>query len=124
MQPTNRAIVQRTFGLLELQALNGTVHLPPLLHLAYVTDKDQSNSLANAANRQRYGSTFAYDEFIAMPSKTLAFVFTAVSIIGLTMMMYFAPVSPPLKLCNPRSTECVGPLGTEKNHFKCGRRTF
>jgi len=76
MQPTNRSLVQRTFGLLELQALE---------------ENNRSHSSTSLAQKERYGPTFAYDEFFVMRSKTSSFFLTVSFVIGLALMAYVAP---------------------------------
>ncbi|KAG5653801.1 hypothetical protein H0H81_010471 [Sphagnurus paluster] len=56
MQPTNRKVVQRTFGLLEMQA-------------RYAESSGANAKLLEAAQHERYGPSFAYDEFLVMPSR-------------------------------------------------------
>jgi hypothetical protein len=70
MEPTNKALVQRTFGLLELEART-------------------SNS--KEAHLERYGPDFVYDEFMVMPG-----IFSAVSstVILMTGFLVLALVQP------------------------------
>ena len=60
-------------------------------------ERNQLNDSTTAAKKERYGPTFAYDEFLVMRSKTSIFFFTMSWIIGMAMMRYVAPVS---LLCN------------------------
>ena len=104
MQPSNRALVQRTFGLLELQALEGmlTFCLRCYISADPSTNEDnQSHSSTSLAQKERYGPTFAYDEFLVMRSKTSGFFFTLSFVIGLAMMAYVAPVSFFCVPCSP-----------------------
>jgi len=78
MQPTNRKLVQRTCGLLEMQARS--------------VDAAGSIEAAQAARRERYGPTFAYDEFLAMPSRLSAVVFSTVFAVGFGMLALVAPI--------------------------------
>ncbi|KAF8963594.1 Saccharopine dehydrogenase-domain-containing protein [Flammula alnicola] len=63
MASLNRAIVQRTFGLLELEARTSPCHL------------------------LSYGSTFCYDEFMVTSGTVSALLFTAVLVVGYSMML-------------------------------------
>ncbi|KAG6847861.1 hypothetical protein H0H93_005463 [Arthromyces matolae] len=56
MAPANKRLVQRTFGLLELQAI--TASQPGL-----------SAQASQLARRERYGPSFAYDEFLVQRSR-------------------------------------------------------
>jgi len=71
MEPINKALVQRTFGLLELEA---------------------RTSNTKEAQMDRYGPDFAYKEFIVMPSVFAAALFTVVSFIGLLLLEFVPPV--------------------------------
>ncbi|RDB25074.1 hypothetical protein Hypma_007419 [Hypsizygus marmoreus] len=83
MQPTNRKLVQRTFGLLELQAIESQcTHFAP----------GPSSELAKNALREHYGRTFRYDEFIVMPSRLSAIFFTTAFAFGIGMLSLVAPV--------------------------------
>ncbi|EAU91742.1 saccharopine dehydrogenase [Coprinopsis cinerea okayama7 len=76
MRPSNAAIVHRTAGLIELQArtARSKLHQDPKLEI------------------QRYGTSFAYDEFLAGPSKFSAF-FSSISLIfGLLLVRLFKPL--------------------------------
>lgn len=77
MQPINRALVQRTFGLLELQALD---------------ESNRSNTPMRLATKERYGPTFAYDEFLAMRSKTWGFFLMMSCVVGMALMTYITPI--------------------------------
>lgn len=71
MEPTNKALVQRSFGLLELQAR---------------TSKSKEAQLA------RYGPDFAYDEFLGMPNAFAAVSYTLVYMTGLMLFFSLRPV--------------------------------
>ncbi|TFK45010.1 Saccharopine dehydrogenase-domain-containing protein [Crucibulum laeve] len=71
MQSTNRALVQRTYGLLEVQAQ---------------TDK------SHRAQLERYGPQFNYDEFMVMPSAPIAIGITAAIFIGTVMLALIKPI--------------------------------
>lgn len=71
MQPTNRALVQRTAGLLELEAI---------MH----GDRKE-------AQLERYGSNFSYDEFVVMPSKLVSTMVTTAFVIGVGMLVLVRP---------------------------------
>jgi len=70
MESVNKALVQRTFGLLELEA---------------------RTSNTKEAQMDRYGPDFAYKEFMVMPSVFAAASFTVVFFIGL-LLVAFPPV--------------------------------
>ncbi|KAF5375563.1 hypothetical protein D9615_009173 [Tricholomella constricta] len=79
MQPTNRKLVQRTFGLLEMEVKNAEAPDTPV------------EAIRNA-RRERYGPAFAYDEFLVMPSRLSAVIFSAVFAIGFGMLAYITPI--------------------------------
>ncbi|KAF9012631.1 Saccharopine dehydrogenase-domain-containing protein [Cyathus striatus] len=57
MQPVNKHLVQRTWGLLELEAKN----------------KSLTNSSSKSSSQlPRYGPEFCYDEFVVLPSRLIA----------------------------------------------------
>ncbi|KAF8058737.1 Saccharopine dehydrogenase-domain-containing protein [Lyophyllum atratum] len=76
MQPTNRKLVQRTFGLLEMQARI-----------------DAAGSVENlkAARRERYGPEFGYDEFLVTPSRLSAVIVSSVVAFGFGMLAMVTP---------------------------------
>lgn len=71
MEPANKALVQRTFGLLELEAQ---------------TSKSKEAQLA------RYGPDFVYDEFLTMPNAFAAVSFTFVFMTGFLLVAFVQPV--------------------------------
>jgi len=71
MEPVNKALVQRTFGLLELEAR-------------------MSNT--KEAQMDRYGPDFAYKEFMVLPSVFAAASVTVVFFIGLLFVGFVPPV--------------------------------
>jgi hypothetical protein len=103
MQPTNRAIVQRTAGLFELEAImheGALFFLWDLRSLLRLPDRKE-------AHLQRYGSNFSYDEFLVMPSKLVSTLVTTAFVIGFGMLALVRPVSAPhpsnhLFVDNPR----------------------
>ncbi|KAG5644513.1 hypothetical protein DXG03_008255 [Asterophora parasitica] len=78
MQPTNRKLVQRTFGLLELQAQNA--------------ETPGSSANVQTARRERYGPAFAYDEFLVMPSRLSSIIFSTTFAIGIGLLALVAPI--------------------------------
>ncbi|GLB37942.1 putative saccharopine dehydrogenase NADP binding domain [Lyophyllum shimeji] len=78
MQPTNRKLVQRTYGLLEMQARS--------------VDAAGSQEAAQAARRARYGPTFVYDEFLAVPSRLSAVLVSTAFAVGFGMLALVAPI--------------------------------
>lgn len=71
MGPTNKAVVQRSFGLLELKAR---------------TTQSKEAQLA------RYGPDFAYDEFLAMPNTFAAVSYTLIYMTGFMLFLTLPPV--------------------------------
>jgi hypothetical protein len=71
MGPSNKAVVQRSFGLLELRAR---------------TSKSKEAQLA------RYGPDFAYDEFLAMPNTFVAVSYTLIYMTSFLLFLTFRPV--------------------------------
>ncbi len=78
MEPANKALVQRTFGLLELEAR---------------TSNSKESKLA------RYGSSFTYDEFLVMPSVFRAVSFTLIFVTGFFLVAFVKPVRMCVDLC-------------------------
>ncbi|KAG5349342.1 hypothetical protein C0989_004483 [Termitomyces sp. Mn162] len=79
MAPGNTKLVQRTFGLLELQTITAT----------------QSGSSAEAtkiARRERYGSSFAYEEFLIMSSRFSAIAFSTMFMTGFLLLARLSPL--------------------------------
>ncbi|KAJ7601182.1 Saccharopine dehydrogenase-domain-containing protein [Mycena floridula] len=74
MQPSNRAVVHRSWGLLEM-----------------------------AGSKNRYGSSFTYDEFIVMPGRVAAAVFSCVFGIFMLGMAYVPPFRWLVKTIGPKS---------------------
>ncbi|KAG6873133.1 hypothetical protein C0995_002507 [Termitomyces sp. Mi166 len=63
MAPANKKLVQRTFGLLELQRIEASqLGLPA--------------EVAKITRRESYGPSFAYDEFLILPSRFSAIAFS------------------------------------------------
>ncbi|KAJ3573700.1 hypothetical protein NP233_g2257 [Leucocoprinus birnbaumii] len=84
MEPTNKALVQRTFGLLELEART-------------------SNS--KEAQLGRYGPEFVYDEFMVMPGVISAVSFTVVFLTGFLALAFVQPIRWLAKKFLPKSGE-------------------
>jgi hypothetical protein len=55
-------------------------------------ENNRSNGSTSLATKERYGPTFAYDEFLAIESKTLGFILSILLVIGLAMLVYLPPV--------------------------------
>jgi hypothetical protein len=88
MAPTNRAVVQRTWGLHELEARR----------LAISTNSSAKHSTSipdtQASEKQRltYGRQFKYDEFLAMSNAVSAVAFGIVFALGAVALMFLPPV--------------------------------
>ncbi|KAF8661486.1 hypothetical protein AX16_001323 [Volvariella volvacea WC 439] len=75
MRPVNKAIIERTFGLLQL------------------ADIERRQSGRQATNVQKpYGLTFKYDEFAVMPSLTRAIIFLSTFIVSIALFAWVPPV--------------------------------
>ncbi|CAA7262294.1 unnamed protein product [Cyclocybe aegerita] len=83
MAPTNRSVVQRTFGLLEWQVAEGK---------------------RKEAQVERYGPQFSYDEFQVMPSAFSAIMLSAAVVLGLSMLI-IKPIRNLAKKYLPQSGE-------------------
>jgi short subunit dehydrogenase-like uncharacterized protein len=87
MAPTNRAVVQRTWGLHELEARR----------LAISTNSSAKHSTSipdtQASEKQRltYGRQFKYDEFLAMSNAVSAVAFGIVFALGAVALMFLPP---------------------------------
>jgi hypothetical protein len=71
MGPVNKALVQRTFGLLE--------------HEARISNSKE-------AQLARYGPDFVYDEFLAMPGVFSAVSLTVALMTGFMLLAFVQPV--------------------------------
>lgn len=71
MKPANKALVQRTFGLLELEARTSNLKEVKLA---------------------RYGPGFTYDEFLVMPSVFRAVSFSLIFMTGFLLVAFVKPV--------------------------------
>ncbi|KAF5363351.1 hypothetical protein D9756_000263 [Leucocoprinus leucothites] len=93
MGSCNKALVQRTFGLLELEA---------------------RTSNAKEARLGRYGPDFVYDEFMVMPGVVSAVTFTAAFVTGFLLIAFVQPVRWLAKKLLPQSGE--GPSDDVMQH--------
>lgn len=84
MAPGNRAILQRTWGLQELEARR----------LAINTNTNSPHGPGVRAEQQRltYGQQFKYDEFIVMPNAIAAALFGIFFALGAVALNFFSPV--------------------------------
>lgn len=55
-------------------------------------ENNRSNNFASTAKMERYGPTFAYDEFLVTRSKLLGSFITLSTIIIAAIIVYVAPV--------------------------------
>ncbi|KAG6832098.1 hypothetical protein H0H87_002926 [Tephrocybe sp. NHM501043] len=108
MASTNKQVVQRTFGLLELQA---------------ITAAGSSTEVIKVARRQRYGPSFAYDEFVAMPSRFAAATFSTVFAIGFGLVVLFSPLRWFLKRFIMPSGSGPSEEAMQKGFFKATNHT-
>ena len=113
MSTPNRAVVQRSYGLLELDHLENPDKENPKFH---------------------YGSKFTYDEFLQVPNRLVAFLYSSTIFTVMTCLLLFNPVSLPsilrhLSLTSPQFRKLVtfllpapgsGPQKAQlqKGHFK------
>ncbi|KAG6827628.1 hypothetical protein H0H92_011031 [Tricholoma furcatifolium] len=79
MGPGNKQLVQRTFGLLELQAR------------AEALQPGTPEEVKRTVLRERYGPSFAYDEFMIMPSRLTAAIFSIGFALGFSLVALFSP---------------------------------
>ncbi|KAG6878860.1 hypothetical protein C0992_007065 [Termitomyces sp. T32_za158] len=79
MAPGNKKLVQRTFGLLELQKITAA-------------QPGSSSEAAKLARRESYGPSFAYDEFLVMSSRFSAMAFSAVFMTGFMLLARLSPL--------------------------------
>lgn len=107
MAPGNRAVVQRTWGLHELEARR--------LELR-ANSKD--TGVPGAQQQQQsltYGRQFRYDEFIAMPNAAVAIVFSIVFALGAAAMAFITPVIYLVfDLLTPITNTVAVPMGSEE----------
>jgi short subunit dehydrogenase-like uncharacterized protein len=106
MRGANTAIVQRTFGLLETQALEEEIMRPP-----------RSTSVVTQARKQRYGPKFKYDEFMVMPSALQALLFSYVFAFGMMLVAYVAPIRRLLRKYLPQPGEGPSDEEMKNGHF-------
>ena len=85
MVGVNRAVLQRTWGLHELEARRQSTH----------ADTNAVGQPDAQAERKRltYGRQFKYDEFIVMPNVALGVVVAIAFAIGFASLTLIAPVS-------------------------------
>ncbi|KAG5731966.1 NAD-dependent deacetylase sirtuin-5, partial [Termitomyces sp. T112] len=105
MAPGNTKLVQRTFGLLELQTITAT----------------QSGSSAEAtkiARRERYGSSFAYEEFLIMSSRFSAIAFSTMFMTGFLLLARLSPLRWLLKKFVPAPGSGPSEESMEKGFFE------
>ncbi|KAF8627620.1 hypothetical protein AX15_004318 [Amanita polypyramis BW_CC] len=81
MRGTNSAIVQRTFGLLEAQALKENLRRPSPIQ-----------GTATIAQKQRYGLLFKYDEFHVMQSVWQALLFSCSIALAIFLLFSIPPI--------------------------------
>lgn len=79
MVGVNRAVLQRTWGLHELEARRQSTHA-------------DTNAQAER-KRLTYGREFKYDEFIVMPNVAVGVMIAIAFAIGFASLTYIAPVS-------------------------------
>ena len=106
MKPVNQKLIERTFGLLEMQARQGMFKNPCLLcnpihnnklmcdpsTLAAELRHHSSSELTKIAQRERYGSNFAYDEFLVTGSRLSAFLLTTAFAVAFGLIAFVKPV--------------------------------
>jgi len=85
MVGVNRAVLQRTWGLHELEARRQSTHVD-------TNAVGQSDSKAER-KKLTYGRQFRYDEFIIMPNVAIGVMITIAFAIGFASLTYIAPVS-------------------------------
>jgi hypothetical protein len=88
MAPTNRGVIQRTWGLHELEARR--------LAISKSSNANNITSTpdAQAAEKQRltYGRQFKYDEFVVLSNAVSAIAFGIVFALGAVALMFLPPV--------------------------------
>lgn len=84
MAASNRAVVQRTWGLHELEARRLSLNMHP--NAATKPDRD-------AQQRLTYGRQFKYDEFMSVKSRAYAVLIGVVFAVGWAVLAFLPPVS-------------------------------
>ncbi|KAF8886011.1 hypothetical protein BD779DRAFT_1532051 [Infundibulicybe gibba] len=101
MQPTNRAVVHRTWGLLELYAREGK----------------------NADASMRYGPKFVYDEFLVKPTLGAAIAYVTSLVIGLGLLVFAPPFRWWVKRQMPKSGDGPSEANMETGFLTCTNLT-
>lgn len=86
MAPTNRAVVQRTWGLHELDARRMA------LRINNSASASETQTLVAEKQRRTYGRQFKYDEFIVMSNTASAITFGIVFALGAMALIFIPPV--------------------------------
>lgn len=103
------------------------IMLPLTFPPAFFLDEEsnRSNTPMRLATKERYGPTFAYDEFLAMRSKTWGFFLMMSCVVGMALMTYITPVSLSCNaLLSQCSVQCIDPLGSAETHTETCKQAF
>lgn len=90
MTPTNRAVVQRTWGLHELDARRTALRMNNKASVG----APGIQSLVSEKQRRTYGRQFKYDEFLVMSNAVSAITFGVVFALGAMALVFIPPVRP------------------------------
>ncbi|KAK2463055.1 hypothetical protein APHAL10511_004710 [Amanita phalloides] len=94
MRSVNVAVVQRTFGLLEVEAIRDKLRWP-----------SGTQETAMVTKKQRYGPSFQYDEFIVTESTFQALLLSLSLLFGLALLMFVPPFRWVVQKIMPKSGE-------------------
>jgi short subunit dehydrogenase-like uncharacterized protein len=113
MTPTNRAVVQRTWGLHELDARRTA------LRMNNNTSASASEIQSLVAEKQRwtYGRQFKYDEFLVMSNAVSAIAFGVVFALGAMALVFIPPVRWLFKKLVPQPGQGPSDEKMEKGHL-------
>jgi hypothetical protein len=95
-----------------------------LLTLPNEENSRSRTSSTGLAQKERYGPTFAYDEFLVTRSRTSSFLITISFALGLMMITYIAPVRLFRGSLFSLLIECIVPLDTEEVHSTTWKQAF
>lgn len=94
MRSVNTAVVQRTWGLHELEARQRSLSSTP--SGSATKDKGASSGGVEASLEQvqqlSYGPEFTYNEFLVMPNVFRAILFSSALALGILCLVLFSPV--------------------------------
>lgn len=92
MTPTNRAVVQRTWGLHELDARRMIARTYNNINSNDSAHASGNQSLLAERQRRTYGRQFKYDEFLVMSSAVSAVAFGVAFALGAMALAFIPPV--------------------------------